>query len=148
MAREGEKKRRRKRKQGEKKKREKRRLQGCGTEECKKVQLNAERKCRRKRGNLWVKTCFLGKGLSPSKLSTKALCGDTRKRGNEKPERESLSSQSSTKNKAIPAPTSSLASLTYNREPVMLARQNLTENLTQQRVRGWGSQWDHFTRNR
>lgn len=28
---------------------------------------------------MWVKTCFLGKGLSPSKLSTKALCGDTRK---------------------------------------------------------------------
>lgn len=39
----------------------------------------------RKKGNLWVKTCFLGKGLSPSKLSTKALCGNTRKRGNEKP---------------------------------------------------------------
>lgn len=35
---------------------------------------------------MWVETCFLGKGLSPSKLSTKALCGDTRKRGNEKPE--------------------------------------------------------------
>ncbi len=39
-----------------------------------------------KKGKLWVKTCFLGKGLSPSKLSTKALCGNTRKRGNEKPE--------------------------------------------------------------
>lgn len=48
-----------------------------------------EKKCRRKKkkgGNLWVKTCFLGKGLSPSKLSTKALCGNTSKRGNEKPE--------------------------------------------------------------
>lgn len=33
------------------------------------------------RGNWWVKTCFLGKGLSPSKLSTKALCGNTSKRG-------------------------------------------------------------------
>lgn len=32
---------------------------------------------------MWVKTCFLGKGLSPSKLSTKALCGDTRKRERE-----------------------------------------------------------------
>jgi len=52
-----------------------------------KVQLNAERRCRRNRGNLWVKTCFLVKGLSPSKLSTKALCGNTRKRGNERPER-------------------------------------------------------------
>lgn len=28
-----------------------------------------------------VETCFLAKGLSPSKLSTKALCRDTRKRG-------------------------------------------------------------------
>lgn len=52
----------------------------------KKVQRNAKRKCRRKRGNLWVKTCFLVKGLSPSKLSTKALCGETRKSGNEKPQ--------------------------------------------------------------
>lgn len=41
-----------------------------------------------KGGNLWVETCFLGKGLSPSKLSTKALCGDTRKSGNETQERE------------------------------------------------------------
>lgn len=60
-------------------------LVGCGRG-VQEVQLNAERKCRRKRGNFWVKTCFLGKGLSPSKLSTKALCGDTRKRGNEKPD--------------------------------------------------------------
>lgn len=55
-------------------------------EEC---QLNAKRKEMQEKGqkgNLWVKTCFLVKGLSPSKLSTKALCGDTRKRGNEKPE--------------------------------------------------------------
>lgn len=36
---------------------------------------------KKKRGNCWVKTCFLGKGLSPSKLSTKALCGNTSKRG-------------------------------------------------------------------
>lgn len=39
---------------------------------------------------MWVKTCFLGKGLSPSKLSTKALCGDTRKTGSERPQRQRL----------------------------------------------------------
>ena len=56
-------------------------------EQCYKSSSMQKRKCRkRKSGNLWVKTCFLGKGLSPSKLSTKALCGNTRKRGNEKTE--------------------------------------------------------------
>lgn len=74
---------------GEKKKARKRGYRrGRGRRGAKKVQPNAERKMQKEKeiGNLWVKTCFLGKGLSPSKLSTKALCRDTRKRGNEKPE--------------------------------------------------------------
>lgn len=50
------------------------------------MQREKMQKEKKKSGNLWVKTCFLGKGLSPSKLSTKALCGNTSKRGNEKPE--------------------------------------------------------------
>lgn len=55
-------------------------------EQCYKSSSMQKRKCKEKKksGNSWVKTCFLGKGLSPSKLSTKALCGNTRKRGNEK----------------------------------------------------------------
>lgn len=36
---------------------------------------------RRTVGICRIETCFLAKGLSPSKLSTKALCRDTRKRG-------------------------------------------------------------------
>lgn len=55
-------------------------------EQCKKASSVQRGNAGGKKGNLWVKTCFLGKGLSPSKLSTKALCGDRRKRGNEKPE--------------------------------------------------------------
>lgn len=61
---------------------------------------------------MWVKTCFLGKGLSPSKLSTKALCGDTRKRGNEKPER----GREREAFPVLPAPTTSLDPQTTSTE--------------------------------
>lgn len=106
-------------------------------EECKKSSTMQKENTEGKRGNLWVKTCFLGKGLSPSKLSTKALCGDRRKRGNEKPqgnkgERDPVQSKLFQKQRAgIPkAPRSSVVTdLQQGTDDV--GTKALLENLTQ-----------------
>ena len=61
-----------------------------GRRECKENKLSARHRENAKEGKgvfCTVETCFLAKGLSPSKLSTKALCRDTR-RGARHRERE------------------------------------------------------------